>query len=232
MGLSRFKYRKIHGHMSGAEYAEYRSAVIAMSRAADIVSLFKGKLDDANAERMRIDSLASAIRIDCALRDDPGTASVICSYLLADRAETRRLALLLSMAVFPEFHLKDGKPVNVCNPAIILPPSPAQSARDEAYHWKSLVVPSTSVSSAAFDVDEVRRVPIESLHSFERMREGNPLSSALCPFHAEDTPSFFVYRDDNHAHCFGCGWHGDAIAFVMRLHEVGFRKACNIILNS
>jgi CHC2-type zinc finger protein len=31
----------------------------------------------------------------------------------------------------------------------------------------------------------------------------------LCPLHQEKTPSFHVYPDDNHFHCYGCGAHGD-----------------------
>src|SRR3954470_20505278 len=44
-----------------------------------------------------------------------------------------------------------------------------------------------------------------------------------CPFHGEKTPSFHVYED--HYHCFGCGEHGDAIAFVMRSQGAGFMEA-------
>ena len=47
---------------------------------------------------------------------------------------------------------------------------------------------------------------------------------ALCPFHTESTPSFTIYEDD-HAHCFGCGWHGDVITFVMELDRLRFREA-------
>ena len=38
----------------------------------------------------------------------------------------------------------------------------------------------------------------------------------LCPFHEERTPSFIVYPD-SHAHCFGCGWHGDVIDLCAKL---------------
>ncbi len=34
-----------------------------------------------------------------------------------------------------------------------------------------------------------------------------------CPFHADRSPSFYAYGD-GHAHCFGCGWHGDVIDFL------------------
>ncbi len=44
-----------------------------------------------------------------------------------------------------------------------------------------------------------------------------------CPFHNEKTPSFYVY--DDHFHCFGCGAHGDAIAFLMRAEGASFPEA-------
>jgi DNA primase len=44
-----------------------------------------------------------------------------------------------------------------------------------------------------------------------------------CPFHTEKTPSFYVY--DDHFHCFGCGAHGDALSFLMRLEGASFPEA-------
>ncbi len=45
----------------------------------------------------------------------------------------------------------------------------------------------------------------------------------LCPFHGEKSPSFYVYDDS--FHCFGCGAHGDAFAYVMRAEGGGFMDA-------
>lgn len=39
---------------------------------------------------------------------------------------------------------------------------------------------------------------------------------ALCPFHTENTPSFFVTPEAGFYHCFGCGAGGDAIDFLRR----------------
>ncbi|PHK95689.1 DNA primase [Pseudoroseomonas rhizosphaerae] len=44
-----------------------------------------------------------------------------------------------------------------------------------------------------------------------------------CPFHGEKSPSFYVY--DDHYHCFGCGAHGDAIAYVMQSQGATFPEA-------
>lgn len=46
----------------------------------------------------------------------------------------------------------------------------------------------------------------------------------LCPFHTEQTPSFFVFPD-NHFKCFGCGASGDCIDFVQKLHCLSFQDA-------
>lgn len=45
----------------------------------------------------------------------------------------------------------------------------------------------------------------------------------LCPFHNERTPSFYVFSD--HYHCFGCGAHGNAISYLMRLRNLDFPTA-------
>lgn len=48
---------------------------------------------------------------------------------------------------------------------------------------------------------------------------------ACCPFHTEDTPSFKVTPSKGFFHCFGCGAHGDAIAFLMEHQGMTFHDA-------
>jgi DNA primase len=48
-----------------------------------------------------------------------------------------------------------------------------------------------------------------------------------CPFHGEKTPSFVVYRDS--FHCFGCGAHGDAVDYVMKVEKCSYRRAFEIL---
>ncbi|MEA4837592.1 MAG: DNA primase [Rhodospirillaceae bacterium] len=47
----------------------------------------------------------------------------------------------------------------------------------------------------------------------------------LCPFHNEKTPSFTVNDAKGFYHCFGCGAHGDVIAFAMNLQSLSFPEA-------
>jgi len=51
----------------------------------------------------------------------------------------------------------------------------------------------------------------------------------LCPFHAEKTPSFSVSEERGFFHCFGCGEHGDAFAFVMKTRGVSFPEAVEML---
>ncbi len=48
---------------------------------------------------------------------------------------------------------------------------------------------------------------------------------ALCPFHAEKTPSFSVNRNRQIFHCFGCGASGNAISFLMDFSHLDFVEA-------
>lgn len=51
----------------------------------------------------------------------------------------------------------------------------------------------------------------------------------LCPFHQEDTPSFYVYPDDQTFHCFGCRKHGDVFTWVMEMENLDFRGALELL---
>lgn len=71
------------------------------------------------------------------------------------------------------------------------------------------------------NIEVAREMPILSLYDFGKMKNGN----YLCPFHKEKTASFKINKD-NTWHCFGaCGAHGDAIDFVMKLHQLRFVEA-------
>lgn len=52
---------------------------------------------------------------------------------------------------------------------------------------------------------------------------------ACCPFHNERTASFTVIPAGQYAHCFGCGWNGDAIAFVQDYEHVTFAQAIEVL---
>ena len=42
---------------------------------------------------------------------------------------------------------------------------------------------------------------------------------ALCPFHNEKTPSFYVNDEKNIYHCFGCGKSGNVESFIKEIKK-------------
>lgn len=66
---------------------------------------------------------------------------------------------------------------------------------------------------------------VEVLSPHLKLQRAGAAHKALCPFHEEKTPSFVIQKGDNHYHCFGCGAHGDAIAFLMTYLKMSFAEA-------
>ena len=52
---------------------------------------------------------------------------------------------------------------------------------------------------------------------------------ALCPFHSEKTPSFYVNPDSGLFHCFGCKASGDVISFVEKIENLDFNEAVKFL---
>lgn len=58
---------------------------------------------------------------------------------------------------------------------------------------------------------------------------GSGSFKALCPFHQEKTPSFYVNRPRQSWHCFGCDQGGDIISFVERMEGMEFPEALTLL---
>lgn len=50
-----------------------------------------------------------------------------------------------------------------------------------------------------------------------------------CPFHNEDTPSFYVSPAKGFYKCFGCGAYGHAVNFVQQIERITFPEACQAL---
>jgi len=77
-----------------------------------------------------------------------------------------------------------------------------------------------------FIEDLRQRVPLSDVvgKRVKLVRKGRR-HTGLCPFHSEKTPSFSVVDDEGFYHCFGCGVHGDAIAFLRETDGLDFMEA-------
>ena len=81
-------------------------------------------------------------------------------------------------------------------------------------------------------VDEVKQRLniVEVISAYVPLKRAGRNYKGLCPFHAEKTPSFVVFPDSQHWHCFGaCGTGGDVITFVMRRENLPFAEALKML---
>src|SRR5260221_7312663 len=59
---------------------------------------------------------------------------------------------------------------------------------------------------------------VDLLSQYINLKKAGRNYTALCPFHAEETPSFVVFPESQRWRCFGsCSVSGDIIDFVMRV---------------
>lgn len=81
------------------------------------------------------------------------------------------------------------------------------------------------------DTDAIKRDhPIADIvgQAISLKKSGNEFKG-LCPFHPDKNPSFYVVPDKEFAHCFGCGWGGDVIKFVMDFKQIDFIEAVRML---
>lgn len=71
---------------------------------------------------------------------------------------------------------------------------------------------------------------VEIISEYVTLQKSGHNFKALCPFHSEKTPSFFVFPDNQSWHCFGsCGIGGDIFAFVMKKENIDFAQSLKLL---
>ena len=77
-------------------------------------------------------------------------------------------------------------------------------------------------------VDDIKsRLDILDVVShYVQLQHSGRSSKAVCPFHTEKTPSFFVFPERQSWRCFGaCATGGDMFSFLMRIENLDFSEA-------
>jgi len=81
-------------------------------------------------------------------------------------------------------------------------------------------------------IDEVKqRIDIiEVISQYATLTKAGRNFRALCPFHSEKRPSFFVYPEQQSWHCFGaCNTGGDVFSFIMKKENIDFGEALRLL---
>jgi len=80
-------------------------------------------------------------------------------------------------------------------------------------------------------VDRIKeRIDIaEVIGSYIDLEQSGSNLRAICPFHNENTPSFFVSPDRGLYYCFGCGAKGDVFTFVQEFEGLDFYGALQML---
>lgn len=81
------------------------------------------------------------------------------------------------------------------------------------------------------NVDQIKsRLSVTDLiGSYIKLYKAGANYKAVCPFHNEKTPSFFISPARESWHCFGCNRGGDIFSFVMEIEGLDFLEALKIL---
>jgi len=70
---------------------------------------------------------------------------------------------------------------------------------------------------------------VDFVSEYIQLKRSGTSFRAICPFHRDNAPSFFVSQEKQIWHCFGCGKGGDIFGFLMEMEGIDFPEALRIL---
>ncbi len=74
-----------------------------------------------------------------------------------------------------------------------------------------------------------RIAPADIIGNYLALKPSGRSLKGLCPFHSEKTPSFNLNPENGLWHCFGCGAGGNLVQFLMKIENLSFQEARNLL---
>lgn len=88
---------------------------------------------------------------------------------------------------------------------------------------------STRYSDELIEEVSQRNNIVDIISEYVNLKKAGRNHKGLCPFHNEKTPSFVVSDDKQLFHCFGCGEAGNVINFIMKIENLDFIDAIELL---
>ncbi|GER87797.1 hypothetical protein KDW_19590 [Dictyobacter vulcani] len=79
--------------------------------------------------------------------------------------------------------------------------------------------------TAAIETIKAKIDVVDEISAVVTLQKSGKSMKGLCPFHNERTPSFYVFRESQTWHCFGCNEGGDIFSFVQKQQGLDFHEA-------